>query len=178
MLILLFKETSWPANVAYLNHIMSISFIYFYTYTFLWVTLCLVFLSHTHSGSASLIWHDKYIISCRLQWMPLKLESFSHENNMLTRDCDIILWVCAWLWCLCLRRWQQESAQNRQDVRLTGQSPIWAGHARNWPIPITGRSIGASLITLHVPRNRNTQYRLKHQRSIPLWECACEIYGL
>ncbi len=77
-----------------------------------------------------------------------------------------------------LRRWQQESAQNRQDVRLTGQSPIWAGHARNWPIPITGRSIGASLITLHVPRNRNTQYQLKHQRSIPLWECACEMYGL
>ncbi len=85
---------------------------------------------------------------------------------------------CAWLWRLCLRRWQQESAQNQQDLRLTGQSPIWAGHARNWPIPITGRSIGASLITLHVPRNRNTQYRLKHQRSIPLWECACEMYGL
>ncbi len=37
------------------------------------------------------------------------------------------------------------SAQNRQAVRLTGWSPIRAGHARNRPIPITGRSMGASL---------------------------------
>ncbi len=35
------------------------------------------------------------------------------------------------------------SALNRQDVRLT--SPIRAGHVRNRPIPVTSRSIGASL---------------------------------
>ncbi len=36
-------------------------------------------------------------------------------------------------------------AWNLQDVRWNGRSPIRAGHVRNWPIPITGRSIGASL---------------------------------
>ncbi len=35
------------------------------------------------------------------------------------------------------------SARNQQDVRW---SPIRAGHAKNRPIAITGRSIGASLI--------------------------------
>ncbi len=38
------------------------------------------------------------------------------------------------------------SARNQQDVRLTSRSLIRAGHARNRPIPITGRSIGASLL--------------------------------
>ncbi len=42
------------------------------------------------------------------------------------------------------KRISLESA--RCDVRLTGRSPIQAGHVRNRPIPITGWSIGASLV--------------------------------
>ncbi len=40
------------------------------------------------------------------------------------------------------------SARNRQDVKLTGRSPIRVGHVRNRPIPITGQSIGASIIKM------------------------------
>ncbi len=76
--------------------------------------------------------------------MPFKLESFSRENDVLTRDGDI--------YCECARgcdvsacaaankRIGSESAR-----RETDWSPIRAGHARNHPIPNTGRSIGASL---------------------------------
>ncbi len=55
------------------------------------------------------------------------------------------------------------SARNRQDVRLTGRSPIQAGHARNRPIPITGRSIGASLADqLHFIWSTQSPFKASH----------------
>ncbi len=64
-------------------------------------------------------------------------------KQQFTRD-----WVCAWLWRLWLHRMAiKGSSLNRQDARLTGRSPFRASHAKNRPIPITGRSIGASLVT-------------------------------
>ncbi len=38
----------------------------------------------------------------------------------------------------------------------TGRSTIWAGHAKNRPILITGRSIGASLVSLHLSLYEST----------------------
>ncbi len=72
--------------------------------------------------------------------LPLKLELFSCENDMLAVSVRVALTSLPAP--LAIKR----SAQNRQDVRLTGRSPIRAGHVRNRPIPITGQSIGASLM--------------------------------
>ncbi len=43
--------------------------------------VCGVSLTHTQAL-------HKYIISRCLHWMPLKLESFSHETMLFTRDCE------------------------------------------------------------------------------------------
>ncbi len=88
----------------------------------------------------------KYIINRRLHWMPLKLESFSRETTcILAYTVSVRVAVTSLPVPLAIIG----SARNRQDVRLTGRSPIRAGHARNRPIPITGRSIDASLIYIH-----------------------------
>ncbi len=94
--------------------------------------VCAVSLTHSLRLFKPHLARHKYIIIRRLHWMPLKLESFSRENNVLTHD--------MYIYCECARGCDV-SVRNRQDVRLTGQSPI----RRNRPIPITGRSIGASL---------------------------------
>ncbi len=55
----------------------------------------------------------------------LSVESVSRENDVLTRDCDIILWVCVLpVMALPATLAIKGSARNRQDVRLTGRSPI------------------------------------------------------
>ncbi len=58
------------------------------------------------------------------------------------------LWLCVAVTSLPAPLAIEGLARNRQDVRLTGQSPSRAGNAKNQPIPITGRSIGASLIKI------------------------------
>ncbi len=74
--------------------------------------------------------------------MQLKLESFSGETTCLHATVGVRVAVTSLPASLAIKG----SAQNLQDVRLTGRSPIRAGHAKNRPIPITGRSIGASLL--------------------------------
>ncbi len=59
--------------------------------------VCAVSLTHSLRLFKPHLARHKYIISRRLHWMPLKLESFSHENDVLTRDCDIYC-ECA---CVC-----------------------------------------------------------------------------
>ncbi len=99
-------------------------------YTFLWVTLCVLSLSHTHSHSH--LAQHKYFISCCLHWMPLKLESFSRETMYLHVTVSVRMAVTSLPAPLTIKR----SAQNWQDVRLTGQSPIRAGHVKNHPMPV------------------------------------------
>ncbi len=71
--------------------------------------------------------------------MPLKLESFSRETTCLHATVRVAVMSLPVLLAI------KGSARNRRDVRLTGRSPIRAGHAKNRLIPITSDS-GASLI--------------------------------
>ncbi len=88
---------------------------------------------------------QKYIISCLLHGMALKLESFSRENDMLTCDCDI--------YCKCARgcdvsacaagnkRIGSESARRETDrfwIRITDSD--------HWPV---NRGIAKKKFTLH-----------------------------
>ncbi len=102
-------------------------------------------LSHTltqavqaSSGTTSIHYQSPFTLNA------IKIRIILMRNDMYTRDCDIILWVCVWLTSLPASLAIKGSARNRQDVRLIG--PIWAGHERNRPIQITDRSIGASLL--------------------------------
>ncbi len=54
-----------------------------------WATESIDSLTHSLRLCKPHLARHKYIINCRLHWMPLKLESFSCENDVLTRDCDI-----------------------------------------------------------------------------------------
>ncbi len=77
--------------------------------------------------------------------MSLKLESFWHENDVLTRDCDIILCACGVSAC------------------AAGNKKICSESAKRE----TGRSIGASLInTVQVNRenikNQNIKKSVKY----------------
>ncbi len=126
--------------------------------------LCAVSLTHSLGLFKPHLAQHKYIINRHLHWMPLKLESFSHETTCLlatvisycecARDCDVS--ACTTV--------IKGSARNRQDVKLPVAGPgrscekyaplaitdgkTWDSHfhARNWPIPTSGRSISASLL--------------------------------
>ncbi len=76
--------------------------------------------------------------------MPLKLELFSRETRCLHATVISTVSVRVSVTSLPVPLAIKESAWNRQEVRLTGQSPIWAGHAKKRPIPITGRSISTT----------------------------------
>ncbi len=78
--------------------------------------------------------------------MPIKLELFLCEKTCILATVISTVSVRVAVTSLPVPLAIKGSAQNWQNVRLTGRSPIQAGHARNRPIPITGRSIGASLI--------------------------------
>ncbi len=138
-------------------------------YTFLWVTLCVLSLSHTHSHSH--LAQHKYFISRCLHWMPLKLESFSRETMYLHVTVSVRMAVTSLPAPLTIKR----SAQNWQDVRLNSRSPIRAGHVKNHPIPITGRSIGASLLfsyatfNYHIPIYNHSEAMIA--LAISLTEC-------
>ncbi len=82
--------------------------------------------------------------------MPLKLELFSRETTCILATVISTVSVCVAVTSLPALLAIKGSARNLQDVRLTGRSPIQAGHARNRPILITGRSIGASLILFFI----------------------------
>ncbi len=101
-------------------------FFFFYAvciYTFLRVTLCVLSLSHSlRLCKPHLAWH-KYIISHHLHWMPLKLESFSRATTRLHTA------------PLAIKRWDWPAGHRSGPVM---QKIIL--------IPITGRSIGASLV--------------------------------
>ncbi len=101
--------------------------------------VCAVSLTHTFRLCKPHLARYKYIISRHLHWMQLKLESFSSEMTCLHTTVSVRVAVTSLPAPLAIKG----SARNRQDVRLTGRSPIWAGHAKN---PFTGRSVGASLI--------------------------------
>ncbi len=82
---------------------------------------------------------QKYIISCLLHGMALKLESFSRENNVLTCDCDI--------YCKCAhgcdvsacaagnKRIGSESARRETDRTITdpGRSCEKSVDSDHWP---------------------------------------------
>ncbi len=89
----------------------------------------------------------KCIINRRLHWMPLKLESFSRETTCILATVISPVSVHVAVTSLAIIG----SARNRQDLRLTGRSSIMH-HARNRPIPITGWSIGPSLIITNQTR--------------------------
>ncbi len=60
------------------------------TYTFLRVTLCVLSRSHTHSGCASLIWHDINTLSVAVYTeCHFKIRIILLRNDVFTRDCDI-----------------------------------------------------------------------------------------
>ncbi len=82
--------------------------------------------------------------------MPLKLELFSRETTCILATVISTVSVRVAVTSLPALLAIKGSARNQQDVRLTGRSPIQAGHARNRPIPITGRSIGTSLILFFI----------------------------
>ncbi len=65
----LFGETSWPSNVAYLNHIWQISFCFYrsmHLYIFESYFVCAVSLTHSLRLCKPHLAQHKYIISCRL----------------------------------------------------------------------------------------------------------------
>ncbi len=106
--------------------------------------VCAVSLTHSLRLCKPHLARQKYIISRRLHWMILKLESFSHETTCLHATVSVRVAVTSLPAPLAIKG----SARNRQDLRLTGRLSIRAGHAKNRLIPITGRSIGASLICM------------------------------
>ncbi len=104
-------------------------------------------LSHTltqavqaSSGTTSIHYQSPFTLNA------INIRIILMRNDMFTCDCDI--------YCECVRgcdvsacaagnkRIGSESARRETDHR----SPIRAGHPRNQPIPIPGRSIGASLV--------------------------------
>ncbi len=106
--------------------------------------VCAVSLTHSLSLFKPHLLRHKCIINRRLHWMPLKLELFSRETTCLLAT--VISTVSLRVAVTSLPSVAiKGSARIRQDVTLTGRSPIRAGHARNRPITINGRSIGASL---------------------------------
>ncbi len=111
--------------------------------------VCAVSLTHSLGLFKPHLARHKYIISRRLHRMALKCELFSHESTCIhvtvISTVSVRVAVTSLPAPLAIKGW----AQNWQDVRLTRRSPIRAGHARNRPIPISGRSIGASLILFY-----------------------------
>ncbi len=100
--------------------------------------VCCLSLTHTHSGCASLIWHDKYIINRHLQLMPFKLESFSCEMTCIlvtiycecARGCDVP--ACA----AGNNRIGSESARRETDRPVTdpGRSCEKSADSDHWPV--------------------------------------------
>ncbi len=140
MLILLFRETSCPSNVAYLNHILSISFFFRSMHLYISVSY-FVCLSHTlpqavqaSSGTTSIHYQSPFTLKA------IQIRIILTRNDMFTHDCDIYSeCACGCDVSACVagnKRIGSESAR-RETVR--------AGHAKNRLIPITGRSISASL---------------------------------
>ncbi len=114
-----------------------------------WELLCVCCLSHTTHSIRLFKPHlarHKYIINHRLHWTPLKLESLSRETTCILATVISTVSVRVAVASRPAPLAIIGSARNRQDVRLTGRSPIRAGHARYRLILITGRSIGASLL--------------------------------
>ncbi len=110
---------------------------------YIYVSYFVCCLSHTLTHSLRLckphLAQHKYIISRRLHWMPLKLESFSRETTCLHATVSVAVTFLPAPLVI------KGSARNRQDVRLTGRSPIRASHAKNRLISITGWSISSFL---------------------------------
>ncbi len=107
--------------------------------------VCAVSLTHSLRLFEPHLLRHKCIINRRLHWMPLKLELFSRETACLLATVISTVSLRVAVTSLPALLAIKGSARIRQDVRLTGWSPIRAGHARNRLIMITGRSIGASL---------------------------------
>ncbi len=125
MLILLFGETSWPSNVAYLNHtyFVNIFYLFFYHSTHyapihFW-ELCAVSLTHSLRLFKPHLARHKYIISHHLHWMPFKLESFSRETTCILATVISTVSVRMAVTSLPAPLAIIGSARNRQDVRLT-----------------------------------------------------------
>ncbi len=91
-------------------------------------------------GCASLIWHDINTLSSPFTLNAIKIRIILMETDVLHATVRVAVTSLPVLLAI------KGSARNQRDVRLTGRSPIRAGHAKYRPIPITGRSIGASLI--------------------------------
>ncbi len=104
--------------------------------------MCGVSLTHSLRLFKPHLARHKYIIIRRLHWMPLKLESFSCENNVLARDCDL-LWVCAWLWRLACaagnNRIGSESVRRETDRPITDLGRACEKSDRFWSLA-AGRS--------------------------------------
>ncbi len=92
-------------------------------------------------------WHDKYIISHRLHWMPLKLESFSRETTCLHANVSVLMAVTSLHVPLAIKKlaWS-ESPRCETDWPVTD---LECRCRTNRPILITGRSIGESLGLRH-----------------------------
>ncbi len=67
-------------------------FFFFYRSMHLYISesysVCAVSLTHSLRLCKPRLARHKYIFSCRLHWMPFKLESFSRETTCFTRDCE------------------------------------------------------------------------------------------
>ncbi len=154
------------------SYFVNLFYLFFYHSMHLYISesyfVCAVSLTHSLRLCKPYLARHKYIINRRLHWMPLKLESLSRETTCILTT--VISTVCVRVAVtslpapLAIKR----SAQNRQDVRLTGRSPIRAGHAWNRPIPITGRSIGASL-------DKHSYLRLLTNANVRLIVCSLSV---
>ncbi len=75
------------------SYFVNLFYLFFYRSMHLYISVsyfvCAVSLTHSLRLCKPHLARHKYIINRRLHWMPLKLESFSRENDVLTRDCDI-----------------------------------------------------------------------------------------
>ncbi len=122
------------------SYFVNLFYLFFYRSMHLYISVsyfvCAVSLTHSLRLCKPHLARLKYNINRRLHWMPLKLESFSRETTCLHATVISTVSVRVAVTSLPAPLAIKRSAQNRQDVRLTGRSPIRAGHVRNRPIPI------------------------------------------
>ncbi len=126
------------------SYFVNLFYLFFYRSMHLYISVsyfvCGVSLTHSLGlFKPHLAWH-KYIINCHLHWMPLKLESFSRENDVLTHNCDI--------YCECARgcdvsacaagnkRTGSESTRRETDQPVTdpGRSCDKLSESDHWPV--------------------------------------------
>ncbi len=132
--------------------------------------VCAVSLTHSLRLCKSHLARHKYIINRHLHCIPLKLESFSRKTTCILVTMISTVSVRMAVTSLPASLAMIGSARNRQDVRLTGRSPIQASH-RSRPVMQEidrFRSLAGKLVYLYCITRYAPWYRISNRyRSIP-----------